>query len=354
MDIKASYEAILDRWEELNIALAQPDAMADRARYLALTREYNALEAQVNAWRACERTKQALREALELQQDPDWAEEAAREAGELRASLSAQEEELRRMLFPPDPVEGRNVVLEIRAGAGGEEAALFGGDLLRMYGRYAANHGCRLEVLSLSESDLNGVKEAVCLIRGQQAWHCFKYESGVHRVQRVPVTDTTGKKQTSTCTVAVLPEAEEVECVIDPAELRIDTFRASGAGGQYVNRTDSAIRITHLPPGLVVTCQDAKSQLMNREKAMRVLRSRLLSMKRSEAEASYAEKRRVQVGTGDRSERIRTYNFHEGRVTDHRIGLTVYHIEAVMDGGLDEIVAALHLAEDRLKEEPRP
>ena len=281
--------------------------------------------------------------------DPDLAEVAREELEALTRQRAEQEQALRVFLLPRDPDDDRSVVMEIRSGAGGEEACLFGADLMRMYMRYAERRGFRVEPVSESMTELGGVKEAVFSVVGQGAFARLKYESGVHRVQRIPVTDSTGKRQTSTCTVAVLPEAEEVDVVLEPKDLRIDVYRSTGHGGQCVNTTDSAVRITHLPTGLVVTCQDEKSQLKNRDKAMKVLRSRLLEKRREEADAAYAQSRRAQVGTGDRSERIRTYNFHEGRVTDHRIGLTLYRIDDIMDGDLDEIIDALRMEEQAQK-----
>ena len=340
------YEAILDRYAELSAALAEPETLANQPLWQRLLKERAGLEEQVDAYKVWLRLDRQRRDCLEMMDDPDLSGEARTELAGLTPRLADQELLLKRLLLPKDSRDERNVILEIRAGTGGEESALFAGDLARMYERYAVRCGFRIEAVSVSETDLGGIKEGVFLVTGKGAWSRLKFESGVHRVQRVPVTESSGRKQTSACTVAVLPEAEEIEMNILPQDLRIDTFRASGAGGQYVNRTDSAIRITHLPTGLVVTCQDEKSQLRNKESAMKVLRSRLWDMKRREADASQAADRKQQVGTGDRSERIRTYNFHEGRVTDHRIGLTLYRIQDIMDGDLDEIIDALRLADE--------
>ena len=347
--MRAKYEWMLNRWEELEQTLAQPEVAADLERWQQLSRERSELEEKVRAWKRYLDILRMEDEARELLADPEMAEDAQAELRELADEEEELLRQLRLMLLPVDANDDRSVVMEIRAGAGGEEAALFAGDLYRMYQRYAASQGWKTEIVSMSDTDLGGIKEAVFLVTGKGVYARMKYESGVHRVQRVPVTDTTGKKQTSTCTVAVLPEAEEVDLRIDPSDLRIDTYRASGHGGQYVNRTDSAIRITHLPTGIVVTCQDQKSQLKNKEQAMKVLRSRLLDRMQGEADADYAQKRRVQVGTGDRSERIRTYNFHEGRVTDHRIGLTLYKINDIMNGALDEIIDALRTEEQAIR-----
>ena len=269
---------------------------------------------------------------------------AREELVHLEEEIPACEREIQLLLLPRDPNDERNVVMEIRGGAGGEEAALFGAMLMRMYTRYAERHGWRVEMMDANMTELGGVKEAIFTISGAGAFSRLKYESGVHRVQRIPVTESNGKRQTSTATVAVLPEAEEVDVRIDPCDLRIDVYRASGHGGQYINKTDSAVRITHLPTGTVVTCQDEKSQLKNKEKAMRVLRARLYERMQSEKDAAYAGERRAQVGTGDRSERIRTYNFNEGRVSDHRIGKTIYSIDAFVDGDMDEIIDELILS----------
>ncbi len=329
------------RLEELGVMLSDPAVVQDQERWRALMREHSQLEpldravARYGALLAGREQAQAMLGDAEL--DAMAREELAR----LEQDIPAAEREIQLLLLPRDPNAGRSVVMEVRAGAGGEEAALFGTMLMRMYTRYAERQGWRVEMLDANMTELGGVKEAVFSIIGEGAYSRLKYESGVHRVQRIPVTESNGKRQTSTATVAVLPEAEEVDVKIDPGELRIDVYRASGHGGQYINKTDSAVRITHLPTGLVVTCQDEKSQLKNKEKAMRVLRARLYEKLQSEKDEAYAADRRLQVGTGDRSERIRTYNFNEGRVTDHRIGRTIYTIDAFVDGDMDEILDAL-------------
>ena len=272
-------------------------------------------------------------------------DEVKAQVPQLEAQLDEETQKARIALLPKDPDDYKNALLEVRAGAGGDEAGLFGAQLLRMYTHYADSQGWKVEMIEDGSTELGGLKESVILISGKNVFQKLKFESGVHRVQRVPVTESSGRIHTSTATVAVLPEAEDVEVEINPADLRIDTYRASGAGGQHVNRTDSAVRITHIPTGLVVTSQDQRSQIQNREKAMRVLKSRLYDLQRAQQEGEYADRRRTQVGTGDRSERIRTYNFPQGRVTDHRIGLTLYKIDEIMEGHLDEIIDALTLAE---------
>lgn len=339
------FEWIRERYDELSEAIVQPEIIADTARYQALLKERAGLEPQVTAWSAYQALLRHIAEAKDLLGDPDLSDVAQAELSELEARRVTFEQELRLLLLPRDPNDDKSVIIEIRAGAGGEEAGLFGAVLLRMYSRFAERHGFKVEPISSSMTELGGVKEAVISIVGEGAFSRMKYESGVHRVQRVPVTEANGKIQTSTCTVAVLPEAEEVDLQIDPKDLRVDVYRSTGHGGQCVNTTDSAVRITHLPTGVVVTCQDQKSQLKNRDKAMQVLRTRLLEQMRSEKDAAYAENRRIQVGTGDRSERIRTYNFREGRVTDHRIGLVLYRINDIVDGDLDELVDALRREE---------
>lgn len=329
------------RLEELGVLLSDPDVVQDQEKWRALMREHSQLEPLD---RAVARYSALLGERAEAQAmlgDAELDAMAREELARLEQDIPAAEREIQLLLLPRDPNAGRNVVMEVRAGAGGEEAALFGTMLMRMYTRYAERQGWRVEMLDANMTELGGVKEAVFSVIGEGAYSRLKYESGVHRVQRIPVTESNGKRQTSTATVAVLPEAEEVDVKIDPGELRIDVYRASGHGGQYINKTDSAVRITHLPTGLVVTCQDEKSQLKNKEKAMRVLRARLYEKLQSEKDEAYAADRRLQVGTGDRSERIRTYNFNEGRVTDHRIGRTIYTIDAFVDGDMDEILDAL-------------
>ncbi|MBR5287029.1 MAG: peptide chain release factor 1 [Clostridia bacterium] len=339
------------RLEELGALLSDPAVVADQEKWRALMREHSRLEPLAAAVARYEGMLLSREEAKAMLSDPDMADMAREELAQLEADIPAAEREIQLMLLPRDPNDEKNVVLEIRGGAGGEEAALFGTLLLRMYTRYAERRGWRVEPMSASMTELGGVKEAVVTVIGEGAYSRLKYESGVHRVQRIPVTESNGKRQTSTATVAVLPEAQEVDVVIDENDLRIDTYRASGHGGQYINRTDSAVRIVHAPSGIVVTCQDEKSQLKNKEKAMRVLRSRLYDKMQSEADAVQSADRRAQVGTGDRSERIRTYNFNEGRVSDHRIGKTIYSIDAFVDGDMDEILDELIFTDqqERLK-----
>lgn len=335
------------RLEELGALLSDPAVVADQEKWRQLMREHSTLE-PLGA--AVARYGQLLAErdaAKAMLPDPDMADMAKEELAALDVQIPALEREIQLMLLPKDPNDEKNVVLEVRGGAGGEEAALFGTMLLRMYTRYAERRGWRVEMMSANMTELGGVKEAIVTIIGEGAYSRLKYESGVHRVQRIPVTESNGKRQTSTATVAVLPEAEEVDLVIDDNDLRIDTYRASGHGGQYINRTDSAVRIVHAPSGIVVTCQDEKSQLKNKEKAMRVLRSRLYDRMLSEQNAAQSADRRAQVGTGDRSERIRTYNFNEGRVSDHRLGKTIYSIDAFVDGDMDEIIDELIFADQQ-------
>ena len=343
--IARQLESIEGRFEELSIRITLPEVISDSALFTRLIREHADLE-ELNAI-AVEhrRLREEIAAAEELLADPDMREMAEEELVELRHRLADKTQEARIALLPKDPDDHKNAVLEVRAGAGGDEAGLFAAELLRMYLHYADAHGWKTEIIEDGSTELGGVKESVALISGKNVFQKLKYESGVHRVQRVPVTESSGRIHTSTATVAVMPEAGDVEIEINMNDLRIDTYRASGAGGQHVNRTDSAVRITHIPTGLVVTSQDQRSQIQNRERAMQVLKTRLYDMQRQKQQSEYADQRKGQIGTGDRSERIRTYNFPQGRVTDHRIGLTLYKIDSIMNGDLDEIIDALTLAE---------
>ena len=344
-----------DRYEEISQMLTDPAVVGDSGRYRSLMKEYKSLTPIIEKYREYAAAGEAFREAKELLEagglDREFKEVVEEEYRDSQRKMDTAAEELKILLLPKDPNDDRSVIVEIRGGAGGEEAALFAGSLYRMYSMYAAARGWKCELMSANETELGGYKEVVFLLDGDGAYSRMKYESGVHRVQRVPDTETQGRIHTSTVTVAVLPEAGEVEVEINPADLQIDTYRASGAGGQHVNKTESAIRITHLPTGTVVECQDERSQHKNREKAMRVLRSRLYEAEQERQAAEIAADRKSQVGSGDRSERIRTYNFPQGRVSDHRIGLTLYKLDQVMDGDLDEIVDALitHDQAEKLK-----
>ncbi len=340
-------------YEELAHRLTMPEAVQDPAAYGKLTREYKELEPLIEAFH---RYRDVCRELDEMQQlvqdgspDAEFKAMLQQEICENARNKTELEGKIRLLLLPKDDNDDKSVILEIRAGAGGEEAALFAHSLWRMYQMYASKCGWRCEIVSLNETELGGVKELILLVEGTGVYSKLKFESGVHRVQRVPETETQGRIHTSTVTVAVMPEAEEVELIIDPKDLRIDTFRASGAGGQHINKTSSAIRVTHLPTGMVVECQDQRSQRENREQALKVLRSRLLQQKQAEYDADYNAKRHSQVGTGDRSERIRTYNFPQGRLTDHRIGLTIYKLEDVLNGALELVVEPLTLADQQEK-----
>ena len=338
-------QAVANRYEEINSQLYQSEVASQPDLYNALLKEATQLQPIADAYARLNAQKERLAEAQELLADSGSDKElkalAQQEFAEAKNAIEALTEELKILLLPRDPNDDRNVIVEIRAGAGGEESALFAHSLHRMYTMYAERRGLRHEPLSINETELGGCKEVSFLISGDGAYSRFKFESGVHRVQRVPETETGGRIHTSTVTVAVLPEAEEVEMEINPADLQIDTFRSSGAGGQHINKTESAIRITHLPTGMVVECQDERSQFKNKDKAMKVLRARLLEQKQQKQQSAIAADRKSQVGTGDRSERIRTYNFPQGRVTDHRIGLTLYKIDSILNGDLDEVIDAL-------------
>ncbi|VBB06544.1 peptide chain release factor class i/class ii [Lucifera butyrica] len=349
-------QAIEDRYLELEALISDPDVMADMNVWQKHTRAHSKLTPVVTAFREFKNAEQAMNDARDMLKeklDDDFRDMVEAELAELKNRHEKLSGELRILLLPKDPNDDKNVIIEIRGGAGGDEAALFCGDLFRMYIRYAEKQGWRTEVMDASPTDLGGFKEVVFVVEGDGAYSRFKYESGVHRVQRVPATEASGRIHTSTVTVAVLPEAEDVDDVlVNPNDLRIDTYCASGAGGQYVNKTESAVRITHLPTGVVVQCQDEKSQLKNKDKAMRVLRAKLLEIAQEEQRAETAEARKSQVGTGDRSERIRTYNFPQGRVSDHRIGLTLHKLDFILDGDLDELISALSTADqsERLKQ----
>ena len=331
------------RFDELGSLMGDQEIAADAARYRAIAQEHDRLAETVEAWRALKKARgdREAAKALLGDSDEDMREMAKAELAALDPAIIELEQRLRILLLPRDPNDDRNIILEIRAGTGGDEASLFCADLYRMYTRYAQTVGWQVETLSTSESEVGGFKDVVAQISGDSVYARLKYEAGVHRVQRVPATEAQGRIHTSTCTVAVMPEAEEVEVNIRPEDLRIDVYRSSGKGGQSVNTTDSAVRLTHLPSGLVVTCQDERSQLKNKSRAMKVLAARLLEIERDKAHSAEADARRAQVGTGDRSERIRTYNFPQNRLTDHRIGLTLYHLDAVVEGpGLTEVIDA--------------
>jgi|TARA_B100001964_G_scaffold228333_1_gene279324 peptide chain release factor 1 len=332
------------RYEELTRLLQDPAVLEDQARLVAVAREHREIEEVVEAYRALRGVEHELadnKEIIAAGEDPELAELAKEELPELEKKRDELAERIKLLLLPKDPNDNKNVVVEIRAGTGGDEAALFAGDLCRMYSRYSEGRGWRVEVVSMSEGTHGGVKEAILLVSGGSVYSALKFESGVHRVQRVPATESQGRIHTSAATVAILPEAEQNELNIRDEDLRIDTYRSSGAGGQHVNTTDSAIRITHLPSGLVVTCQDEKSQHKNKAKALKVLASRLADLIRREEEAKRAEERRGMVRSGDRSEKIRTYNFPQDRVTDHRIGLTTHNLPGVLQGDMKQIIEAL-------------
>lgn len=338
-----------NRYEELNLKLYDPDCINDRELYTKLMKEHNEITPIVESYREFKSLENTIKDAKEIideTSDKELKEMAQDEMKESESRLEELTEEIKLLLLPKDPNDDKNVIIEIRGGAGGEEAALFSSVLYRMYSMYAEKVGWKVEIMDANETELGGFKEVSFQIEGAGAYSKLKFESGVHRVQRVPETETQGRVHTSTATVAVLPEADEVDVNINPKDLQIDTYRSSGAGGQHVNKTSSAIRITHLPTGMVVECQDERSQLKNKDKAMKILRSRLLNAEIEKAHEELAEERKSQVGTGDRSERIRTYNYPQNRVTDHRIGLTLYKLDEILNGTIDELIDAL-IAADR-------
>ena len=341
--------AVENRYEEICARSEQPDFYADPKKAAAVLREKNELEPVVETFRAYRRALQDMEDARELMSDPEMKELCQQTFQDAKEESEALHEKLQILLLPKDPNDGKSVIVEIRGGVGGEESALFAHSLFRMYSMYAAQKGWKIELMNYSETELGGIKEADFVINGAGAYSRLKYESGVHRVQRVPETESGGRVHTSTATVAVLPEMEEVDVQINPADIEMQVYRASGAGGQHVNKTSSAVRLIHKPSGIVVACQEERSQLQNREKCMRMLASKLYEIEQEKLESEVTGMRRSQVGTGMRNERIRTYNFPQGRVTDHRIGLTLYKIDAIMDGGIDEIIDALATADQAEK-----
>ena len=342
--IRDRLRQVAGRYEEVGLLMSDQSVFSDQNRFRDLSREYAQLEPVVQSWKQWQETQSSIEEARQMLQesDPDLREMAAEELQDSQARSEALERDIQLLLLPRDPNDDNNIFLEIRAGTGGDEAAIFAGDLFRMYQKYAEARGWPMEILSQNLGEHGGFREIIVRVAGQGAYSRFKFESGTHRVQRVPETESQGRIHTSACTVAILPEAEDVEAIdINPADLRVDTYRASGAGGQHVNKTDSAIRLTHLPSGIVVECQDERSQHKNRARAMSLLQARLLEQEQTRQQSEIAESRRVQVGSGDRSQRIRTYNFPQGRVTDHRINLTLYKLDEFLSGNLDMVVDPL-------------
>lgn len=335
---------IVEKYQELSLKVSDPDVINDQPVWQKYIKEMGEMEPIVKKYEEYKKAKEGLRDAkdiVENETDEEMRDLAKMEINDLEEQIAKNEEELKVLLLPKDPNDEKNVILEVRAGTGGDEAALFAQDLLRMYMRYAERHRWKTEVMDINDTGIGGIKEAVVLIKGKGAYSRLKYESGVHRVQRVPETESAGRVHTSAATVAVLPEVDDVEVDLNPNDVRVDVYRASGNGGQCVNTTDSAVRLTHEPTGLVVTCQDEKSQIKNKEKAFKVLKARLYDLKLQEQNKEISEARKSQVGSGDRSERIRTFNFQQGRVSEHRIGLTLYRLDAILDGDLDEIIDGL-------------
>lgn len=335
---------IVEKYKDMSLKVSDPDVIADQPTWQRYIKDMGEMEPIVKKYEEYKKAKEELamaKEILETENDEELRDLAKLEVNDNEEKIEALSEELRILLIPKDPNDDKNVILEVRAGTGGEEAALFGQNLLRMYMRYAERHRWKTEIIEINDTGMGGIKEAVMLIKGKGAYSRLKYESGVHRVQRVPETESSGRIHTSAATVAVLPEVEDVDVALDPNDVRVDVYRASGNGGQCVNTTDSAVRLTHVPTGLVVTCQDEKSQIKNKEKAFKVLKSRLYDLKLQEQQSEIAAERRSQIGSGDRSERIRTYNFPQGRCTEHRIGMTLYKLDAILDGDIDEIIDGL-------------
>ena len=346
-------QEIEDRFEELTQKLGDPDIATNPDVFRVINKERSDLEELVEKWREYKELDRKAKDAANLldDDDEDMRQLAKEELSELQDEKSACEKKLKHLLLPKDPNDGKNILLEIRAGTGGNEAALFAGDLFRMYGRFAETKRWKVETLSSSPNEIGGFKEIVATISGKDVYSHLKYESGVHRVQRVPVTESQGRIHTSAATVAVLPEAEDADIEVRDEDLRIDVYRSSGAGGQHVNTSDSAVRITHLPTNLVVTCQDERSQIKNKSKAMKILRAKLLEIEQQKVQQEQADNRKAQVGSGDRSERVRTYNFPQGRLTDHRIGLTLYKLDEIVEGNLEDVIVALrtHFQAEALK-----
>ena len=336
-------EFVLEKYEELSMKVSDPEIINNQPLWQKHIKEMGEMEPIVNKYKEYKAAKESMAEAKDMLDmgDEELRELAKMEISDLEDRIPQLEDELKILMLPKDPNDEKNVILEVRAGTGGDEAALFGNDLLRMYLRYAERRGWKAEIMDLNDTGIGGVKEASVLIKGKGAYSRMKYESGTHRVQRVPATESSGRIHTSAATIAVLPEVDDVEVEINPNDVRVDVYRSSGIGGQCVNTTDSAVRLTHIPTGLVVTCQDEKSQIKNKDKAFKVLRSRLYDLKLQEQNAEISAERKSQVGSGDRSERIRTYNFPQGRVTDHRIGMTIYKLDSFLDGEIDDIVDGL-------------